>query len=637
MPVSVPSATYNQVRNHNTDDGEDSEGDPPYTGEDYERSVSPVSEDSHLSNLVEPSVRIASRMEMPTSTQQLVEQPPPQEKRQRKLSGGEQSSSSRRKIRPRIEFSTWWWLEIAALSLSLASTLTLLLVFIIFNKKSLSHWQQHIRISPNTFASIFVVIATESLAVPVAQGIGQLKWSYFEEGPRTLEKLEVFDKASRGLIGGPPFLSKLWRWPYRDGRAKKSALLATLGVIISIAAIAVGPFAQRSVAMPIRRVSLGTTSASLPRAQIYDTGSDNMSVSRGVSSISGAILNGIYNLQSPVPYNCLTANCTWRTFTTLGVCSSCLDVANTAGVICGISGSRGETPSQTCDWITPGGLEFMTFNSTEGSGGKTLVKITAKLSDLDGANIVRLAIFLQPLDSRQMTTDLLPSISECTLSWCGVAYPNATVIDGSLSMGPTRTYALSLVDPTVDDSFLEYATPPDFPDNDTLLVKRDSNLAVQSSLSALLNISLSEGDSVASPDGLLAAQIYDANDINATMDRVAISMTNNIRTGSNDALAYGEAWGDEQYLLIDMLWLLLPLVLIFLTFVLLFSSIVLSHFGGSQLWKNSPLPLLYHGLEGWNKEVLSSLDTIQIMGDEAKSMQATLQRNDEYEIRFIRA
>ncbi|KAL9063095.1 MAG: hypothetical protein Q9157_008427 [Trypethelium eluteriae] len=482
MPVSVPSATYNQVRNHNTDDGEDSEGDPPYTGEDYERSVSPVSEDSHLSNLVEPSVRIASRMEMPTSTQQLVEQPPPQEKRQRKLSGGEQSSSSRRKIRPRIEFSTWWWLEIAALSLT-----------------------------------------------------------------------------------------------------KKSALLATLGVIISIAAIAVGPFAQRSVAMPIRRVSLGTTSASLPRAQIYDTGSDNMSV------------------------------------------------------ICGISGSRGETPSQTCDWITPGGLEFMTFNSTEGSGGKTLVKITAKLSDLDGANIVRLAIFLQPLDSRQMTTDLLPSISECTLSWCGVAYPNATVIDGSLSMGPTRTYALSLVDPTVDDSFLEYATPPDFPDNDTLLVKRDSNLAVQSSLSALLNISLSEGDSVASPDGLLAAQIYDANDINATMDRVAISMTNNIRTGSNDALAYGEAWGDEQYLLIDMLWLLLPLVLIFLTFVLLFSSIVLSHFGGSQLWKNSPLPLLYHGLEGWNKEVLSSLDTIQIMGDEAKSMQATLQRNDEYEIRFIRA
>lgn len=216
MQASVSTASYDQVDNQIIDDGDRS--GHSYTEKEYERSVSPISEDSRTSHHVEPSLRVMSHIQTPSSTQHLVAPSLPEENSQHQELEEEPASEIRRPARHKIEFSSWWWLEIAALLLSLACIVTLLVVFTVYNKKPLDEWQRLIKVQPNTFASILVTIAKEALAVPVAQCVSQLKWNYFEEGPRTLEKLDVFDKASRGFLGGAPFLLELWKWPYRDGR-----------------------------------------------------------------------------------------------------------------------------------------------------------------------------------------------------------------------------------------------------------------------------------------------------------------------------------------------------------------------------------------------------------------------------------
>lgn len=45
--------------------------------------------------------------------------------------------------------------------------------------------------------------------------------------------------------------------------------------------------------------------------------------------LGGAIINGLYSFSSSVPITCPTGNCTWPTFSTLALCSSCEDITNT--------------------------------------------------------------------------------------------------------------------------------------------------------------------------------------------------------------------------------------------------------------------------------------------------------------------
>lgn len=354
--------------------------------------------------------------------------------------------------------------------------------------------------------------------------------------------------------------------------------------------------------------------------------------------MNGAIFNGLFDLNIAVPYTFPTGSCTWPSFTSLGMCSFCQDVTSNSKSQCQISKSR--SPN-ICQWTTPGGIQFSTVKPTEGNGEKTLVKVVPEPDGAGGINGIRLAAFLLPPGSERQPIYPTPSINECSLTWCGKVYADVTASSGELVADSTQALPLSF-NPGSDPELMSYVAPADFPGNKDFLMRDTSRRVTEASLLAGLKIELSgiEGSllvSSSSPSNFMAFQIYKSNNISTTLIHVATSMTEYLRTGRNSTQTYGEAWGEEEYILIDMPWLLLPLILIFLTFILLFSSIALNHSRNSELWKSSSLPFLYHGLEGWNKEVLAGLDTLETIEDEAKSMQAILQRNDENEIMFVRA
>lgn len=44
--------------------------------------------------------------------------------------------------------------------------------------------------------------------------------------------------------------------------------------------------------------------------------------------MEGAVANGLWGLRLSDPISCPTGNCTWPTFSTLGICSSCANVTD---------------------------------------------------------------------------------------------------------------------------------------------------------------------------------------------------------------------------------------------------------------------------------------------------------------------
>ncbi|KAI4648607.1 uncharacterized protein J4E78_008670 [Alternaria triticimaculans] len=175
-------------------------------------------------------------------------------------------------------------------------------------------------IQPNSLIAVFSTIAKSALLVPLAECIGQLKWTYFQTPQsKPVNRLYDFDVATRGPWGAFTFVYKL--------RLKKSAALASFGAALTILSLGFEPFTQQ-----VLRVY------SKPALLVNATGTVSSSNSfSDASSIEKADLIGIVhpltvdftdhvalqdiNLLSNV--YCPTIECKLDEFTSLGLCESC--------------------------------------------------------------------------------------------------------------------------------------------------------------------------------------------------------------------------------------------------------------------------------------------------------------------------
>ena len=101
-----------------------------------------------------------------------------------------------------------------------------------------------------------------TLAFTIAEGIGQLKWVFFEQREHKLSDFEQFDEATRGPWGATCFIWKInWR-----------ALVATFGAIMAILILAMDPFSQQVIYYSTRAVNVEDATATVPSARFYDSG-----------------------------------------------------------------------------------------------------------------------------------------------------------------------------------------------------------------------------------------------------------------------------------------------------------------------------------------------------------------------------
>lgn len=172
-----------------------------------------------------------------------------------------------------------WWKEVLWGLLSVVFLVGIIITLSNINGMLLSTWNSKIALSPNTVISTLSTLGKAAMMLPVGESISQLKWlhtlgstarsvprgrftCYFPLISFRPMHMQSFDDASRGPLGSVTFI---WK-----GRKYGSlGLLTYVGCVLTIAAVALDPFAQQVLSFPSKQTELAGE-ALVKRSQMYD-------------------------------------------------------------------------------------------------------------------------------------------------------------------------------------------------------------------------------------------------------------------------------------------------------------------------------------------------------------------------------
>ncbi|KAF6832742.1 hypothetical protein CPLU01_05976 [Colletotrichum plurivorum] len=228
-----------------------------------------------------------------------------------------------------------WWLEILSSLLALSCLVAMITILGIHQGQLLPKWPDIISI--NSLISILTAVFKASLIMPIAEGLGQLKWEWFRR-PRYLADIEVFDNASRGPWGS--FLLIIGQIPRSD-----KAFAAGLGAFVTILALAVDPSSQAMIRHRTCDRELDNDLAQLARTNIYDGRSGRYSRYGADGDVHESMVRAIYRglvdhqeTSALLDFKCATGNCTFGQrngqgsngafFSSLALCHFCHDISD---------------------------------------------------------------------------------------------------------------------------------------------------------------------------------------------------------------------------------------------------------------------------------------------------------------------
>ena len=124
----------------------------------------------------------------------------------------------------RVWKSYWhdtWFAEVLSCCCAVICLGAIVITLSMHQGKTLPRWP--LDISINALLAVFTAILKATLALPLTEGVSQLKWQWFSQRPRALVDLDRFDSASRGAWGASWFLvssnaerfGTVWRRPWR--------------------------------------------------------------------------------------------------------------------------------------------------------------------------------------------------------------------------------------------------------------------------------------------------------------------------------------------------------------------------------------------------------------------------------------
>uniref|UniRef100_L2G390 Uncharacterized protein n=1 Tax=Colletotrichum fructicola (strain Nara gc5) TaxID=1213859 RepID=L2G390_COLFN len=475
---------------------------------------------------------------------------------------------------------TEWVLEIVTSIGSLVILAAVAAIFATVDGHPLSDWT--FPISLNAVISILTTACSAAIMHGVSTFISQLKWLHFKNGPQKLEHLERFDEASRGPLGSLKFLVSM-KWN-----------LATIGALVTIFRLALSPLAQQVVKIEERVVYKNDTNVTLGYTHTYNRPLDYPDL-RGVPqdpNMQAAILQGLYNISIPATFAC-PLTCEWQdTYVTLGFTSECRNVTQQT-----LQTRTCETTSnEACNMTTPWNIGLSTQKVHTASG--TSFYMNASVAEDEFPEIARFGIYRATSDGGFNQYDM--NITECSLSLAAYKYTGAR--SEGTSFGFTKTEMIELSG--------NRTGPPSERGNIftgiTLTKANDLPPFYMSTyeLGALRQFFMSEAivtkwvdgyraDLGNKVSGLSASALSGDVDIGKRFQKMAISMTDYLRSGPNSVLAEGKRV--EQVSHVSIRWWFFAGPAAIEALALLFA--VLTIFSnrknsGVPLWKSSALAVL---------------------------------------------
>ncbi|CAG8233233.1 unnamed protein product [Penicillium salamii] len=383
--------------------------------------------------------------------------------------------------------------------------------------KTYDGWQYGV--SPNAIVATITAIAKGASLVAVSSCLSQLKWNRYQV-PTPLFDLQAMDQASRGPWGS---LNALWT---------VTPGLATVGALLMVSSVALGPFTQQILTFPSRSsvasnetASVSTTREYLPDHSYYTSSGPHDPL------MEENVLSGISAAYTPVEPHCSTGDCGYPDFITLGVCSKCEDITHSSAENCSAlsktwSGweDRGflgddnipENIPLNCTYTTPNGVKivpgivhwnfpksykdnqtYMNFYratwtsvATEGSGetendglSDDSKSYTPPVKFLNVTNpIVQFSSAKYLNGQVTYTTENLtapaerPILRECALYYCEQQYTQNSVSVNHRLLQPSKTHPLQYVDPPTSWDFSKIS--PLGPPNGTKSISENSTYGI---------------------------------------------------------------------------------------------------------------------------------------------------------------
>ncbi|KFY46556.1 hypothetical protein V494_00432 [Pseudogymnoascus sp. VKM F-4513 (FW-928)] len=506
--------------------------------------------------------------------------------------------------------TNWWWLEIVGLVLCILSLMATVIILDKYNGKPINDWPY--KITLNAVISVVATMTQMALMLPVTSSLSQLKWLWFNEKPHPLADFEFFDSASRGAWGSLLLLGRV-----------RSMHWASLGAITSILALTMPPFTQQllsfeSVLVPTTAASINSalnfTQYKGARASIY-YGTLPQSM---LAAIYSGLLNSDITLSDVTP-NCQTGNCTWRLYSSLGVCASVANITSTVTVTC-----PDDTDSASvCRYSVPGGAYL---NSQAGK----MMNVTA-MGDLSSVAVFDV-IAISPVTDQYVAY-------EASLKLC-VQTLNSTVRDGRHNTAitqqvivPTRQADRGSTNTTVNGTVFTVNNP--------------SITAMRQSISELFSGDVLYTVQETHPSTLVAEVIWEKMFLNANgtllegmnqhgienfIGSLARSISNAFRTpiiGNNDIQPIqGVGYSSVSFVRVQWLWLIPPVIVTILGAMLLIATIVASSRSKIKIWKSSSVAVLA-ALQSLPRSELGTLEMVTSMDNRAKDVCVVLDVKDK--------
>jgi len=169
-------------------------------------------------------------------------------------------------------------------------------------------------------------------------------------------------------------------------------------------------------------------------------------------------------------------------------------------------------------------------------------------------------------------------------------------------------------------------------DPEAFWVNLQDGINIENAINSILTTSF---ETISKPGDDSARALFRADSFPHTMDRIARSMTNSIRTGPNQTEAHGSVQVAEQHIHVRWLWMIMPASLVLLSVGFLATSMACT-IRQPRVWKSSALPSLYHGLSGWDDMELCKA-SVTDMRQAARNMWADLRNNEDGNLKLVRA
>ncbi|KAI1173341.1 hypothetical protein F4777DRAFT_589898 [Nemania sp. FL0916] len=560
------------------------------------------------------------------------------------------------------------------------------------NGMHLSDWESEM--SPNTIISALATLAKTFIQPVLAEGINQAKWLYWWKIQRPLSNLSIYDDASRGPWGSLKFLRLGWR--------RKPPVTACIGAIITILSLAMGPFLQQLVVYKTVMIPQPGAKSTIPLTNTYIIKDyDGFYGSEGSlnhRTLQGALTDGLFNEKAPLQFTCQSGNCTWREFTTLGVCSSCTDVSTTplAATTVPFVGSNNSN-NVRFTLSTPSGFQFV-YNplpvqekwwspifyqnklvyenhyilaqSIVDSQVRSLINKTSNASILSTAIVQQgYSVFAREMHidinfpTRKILEEVITAaeanatVTECTMSWCARTYQNFTAVCFSAFHIFCIRHLIKLLFRSKENkgstnyhyrhsrtSEFYIAYPDDpldrgkkriFPFNNSIFTVP---VEVPPIISTLIETALHRSSDFNSITGFA---LRHGNNISERMDVLSDSLTRWLQSSGSSIELDGDVLVESTIISIHWQWLTLPVIIIVLIIAFLAAILKESHDKRVPMWKSSQMPLVFHGIKDWTADELRNiqegrLEMTKHMDEKAELMKVKLIREDGGAARLAR-